>query len=179
MHVQVVHTAKQYRISFLKSSILVSVLLHKSCTLLSHVHGTRLAKEVPVLAFVEGVARHWRAAACTDEALAVEGTCFVNGVLAEDGLNALCTPQAKLLDVALFAIGLVLMVDRRLFHQVLLAVGAIEALVVVRPAAVLDSLLVYLILACNTAYGALARFMLVTLPATNLVILEHKLFASK
>lgn len=132
-----------------------------------------------MLAFVERVARHWHAAARTDEALAVEGTCLVNGVLTEDGLNALCTPHAKLLDVALFAIGLVLMVDRRLFHQVLLTVGALEALGVVRPTAVLDSLLVDLILAGNTAYSPLARFVLVTLSATNFVILEHKLFASK
>lgn len=132
-----------------------------------------------MLAFVERVARHRHPTACADEALTVEGTGLVNGVLAEYGLNTLCTPQAKLLDIALLAVGLVLMVDRRLFHQVLLTVGALEALVVVRPTAVLDSLLVDLILACNTAYDALARFMLVALPATNLVILEDKLFASK
>lgn len=58
--------------------------------------------------------------------------------------------------MTVLAVRLVLMVERSLFHQVLLAVGALEAVVVVRLAAILYSLLSDLILARNTARDALA-----------------------
>lgn len=106
----------------------------------------------------------------------MEGTGFVDGVLAKDGLHALCAPLAKLLDVTLFAVGLVIVVEWSLFHQVLLAVDAPEAVVVVRFATKLYSFFGDLVLTCNAACGALARFVLVAFPATNLLILEHKLF---
>lgn len=132
-----------------------------------------------MLAFIEGVSRHWRTASCADEALSMEGMGLVDGVLAKDGLNTLCAPLAEQLDVTVLAVRLVLMVERRLFHQVLLAVGALEAVVVVRLAAKLYSLLYDFIFAHNTACDALARFLLVAFPATDLLVLEHKLFTSK
>lgn len=86
----------------------------------------------------------------------MEGVRLVHGPLAKDRLDTLCASHAIQLDMALFAVRPVLVVEWRLFHQVLLAVGALKALVVVRLVMKLYPLLGNLILACDAARDALA-----------------------